>query len=48
MYVKKKIGNKGEELAEKFLQEHGYTIIERNFRCKQGEIDIIAKDNEQK
>ncbi len=48
MYVNKKIGNRGEELAEKFLQEQGYTIIERNFTCRQGEIDIIAKDNKQK
>lgn len=39
------IGNKGEELAVKFLRQKGYLIVERNFKTKFGEIDIIAKDN---
>ena len=38
------LGKKGEECATKFLNCIGYKIIERNFRCRQGEIDIIAKD----
>ena len=38
------IGKKGEDLAEKYLQNKGYTIIERNYRSKLGEIDIIAMD----
>ncbi|RJQ35721.1 YraN family protein [Candidatus Microgenomates bacterium] len=39
-------GKKGEEIAESFLRKKGYKIIERNFRIKGGEIDIIAsKDN---
>ena len=33
----------GEELAEIMLLEKGYTILARNFRCRYGEIDIIAK-----
>lgn len=37
-------GKKGEELAEKYLQKLGYKILTRNFRCKLGEIDIIAQD----
>lgn len=36
------IGAKGEEEVCKYLIRKGYTIIDRNFRCKQGEIDIIA------
>ena len=39
----KKIGNEGEEMATDFLKRRGYKIIERNFLCHQGEIDIIAK-----
>ena len=33
-----------EENATKYLEKQGYQIIQRNFSCKQGEIDIIAKD----
>lgn len=43
MYFKKETGNKGESLACEFLIKKGYIIIEQNFSCKQGEIDIIAK-----
>jgi|AntRauTorckE6833_2_1112554.scaffolds.fasta_scaffold14621_1 putative endonuclease len=42
-----KIGKIGEDIAKKFLMKHGYSIIERNFTTKYGEIDIVAsKDRE--
>lgn len=41
---KRKIGDKGEDLACNYLKEKGYVICERNFSCKTGEIDIIAAD----
>lgn len=47
MFYKQEIGQNGENIAEKYLKENGYIIIERNFRCRQGEIDIIAKDGEE-
>ena len=37
-------GEQGEELAANFLSTNGYRILERNFRCKGGEVDIIASD----
>ena len=40
-----KTGVLGEELAEIMLLEKGYTILARNFRCRYGEIDIIAAKN---
>ena len=40
------LGNKGEKRAAAYLKSKGYKIIERNYRCKLGEIDLIAeKDN---
>ncbi len=39
---KKEAGRLGEELAALMLQERDYEILERNFRCRFGEIDIIA------
>lgn len=38
----KETGSKGESLAESFLKKQGYRIVERNFKCKFGEIDLIA------
>lgn len=37
------LGRWGEERAVAYLRRRGYTIVERNFRCRQGEIDIIAR-----
>lgn len=39
-----KIGKYGENIAVKFLEKQNMKILDRNFYCKQGEIDIIAKD----
>ena len=39
-------GNFGEDLACDFLIRQGYQILERNFRIRGGEIDIIAKDGD--
>jgi len=36
-------GRAGEALARRFLEFHGYTIIQTNFRSRYGEIDIIAR-----
>jgi putative endonuclease len=38
------LGPKGENVAAKFLRNLGYRILERNFRCRAGEVDIIARD----
>lgn len=45
MYLRHEIGKIGEDLAVEYLEKEGYRVIERNFECKQGEIDIIAIDN---
>lgn len=40
----KSIGTIGENIAAEYLKNHNYKILERNFSCKIGEIDIIAKN----
>ena len=40
----KDTGRKGEELAVGFLRNAGYRLVERNYRCRFGEIDIVAMD----
>src|SRR5574340_1142891 len=40
----KATGNKGEELVVRFLKNAGYRVVERNYRCRLGEIDIVALD----
>ncbi len=42
----KQKGNAGEQKACEYLKAQGYQILEQNFHCKVGEIDIIAKDHE--
>lgn len=39
-------GNQGEYLACGYLKKQGYKILERNYRIRGGEIDIIAQDKE--
>ena len=41
---KKELGKKGEEVALRFLKKKGYRIIETNYVCKIGEMDLIAKE----
>lgn len=43
--LNKQIGNMGEDIAVDYLKKSGYIILDRNFKCKIGEIDIIGKDN---
>jgi len=40
---RKDTGALGEKLAKDFLKKQGYRILETNYRCPEGEIDIVAK-----
>jgi putative endonuclease len=42
----KSIGSFGEDLAVNYITNLGYIILQKNFKCKIGEIDIVAKDSE--
>lgn len=43
---KRELGKRGEEVALRFLKKKGYRLIERNYVCKMGEMDIIARDKD--
>ena len=40
------VGNLGEQTAADYLVKQGYRILERNFRSRGGEVDIVAKDRQ--
>ncbi len=42
----KALGKRGEDAAAAFLERHGYEILDRNYRIRQGEIDIVAKEKD--
>ena len=43
---RREVGQKGEKMALRFLKKSGYRIIERNYVCKMGEMDIVAKEKD--
>lgn len=46
MYERHIVGKNGEKAAFEYLEKNDYTILEKNFSCRQGEIDIIALDKD--
>lgn len=43
---KRQLGGEYEKLAAEYLKAQGYVILEQNYRCRSGEIDLIARDGE--
>lgn len=43
MSTTKEIGDRGEAMTAEYLRERGYTILASQFRCRFGEIDLIAR-----
>lgn len=46
MRAKDAVGQHGERLAARFLASAGFTMLDRNWRCSGGEIDIIAQERD--
>lgn len=46
MYNKRQVGSSKEQLASKYLEQHGYTVVSSNFYSRVGEIDLIATEGE--
>ncbi len=41
---KRRLGAVYEQAAAEFLREQGYSVLESNYRCRQGEIDLVARE----
>ena len=46
-FTNKQLGALGERYAAAYLKEHKYKILEKNYKCKLGEIDLIVRDGEE-
>lgn len=46
MAAKDAIGRYGEQVATNHLEQAGYTVLDRNWRCQDGEIDLVARDGD--
>lgn len=44
MAAKDELGRRGEDMAAQYLTEQGLVILARNWRCSEGELDIVATD----
>lgn len=47
MAGKDTLGRRGESIAARHLESRGLSIIDRNWRCPQGEIDLVARDGDE-
>jgi len=45
--LRARLGESGEREAESFLRRNGMTMVERNYRCRSGEIDLIMRSSEE-
>jgi putative endonuclease len=46
MRVRQALGRFGEDLAEQHLRDVGFDVLARNWRCRAGEVDIVARDGD--
>ena len=46
MTYQKRIGNKGEQIAAKYLEDKGFRVLEQNYHTRFGEIDLVAQEGD--
>jgi putative endonuclease len=45
MAAKDELGRRGEDLAAQYLERQGLVVLSRNWRCRHGELDLVATDS---
>jgi putative endonuclease len=45
MAAKDVLGRRGEDLAARYLEQQGLVVLSRNWRCRHGELDLVATDS---
>jgi putative endonuclease len=45
-HARRRLGDQGEQLAKQFLLDRGYAIEQQNYRCPEGEIDLVCRDGD--
>ena len=40
--TKREVGNRGEDIAARWYESRGYQVLDRNWRCRDGELDVVA------
>ena len=45
VHPKDVLGQRGEQLAAEYLEQAGFRVLDRNYRCSEGEIDIVAAEH---
>jgi putative endonuclease len=46
MAKKDELGRRGEDVAAEYVEAQGMRVVERNWRCREGEIDVVALDGD--
>lgn len=44
MAAKDELGRRGEDVAVRYLEDRGLVVLDRNWRCRDGELDVVAAD----
>jgi putative endonuclease len=45
-HARRRLGDRGEQIAIALLAERGYTLIARNYSCPAGEVDLVCRDGD--